>query len=111
MGEPLWRTNPDKFLTLVAQAAGVAAVHFLVFMASIAFSAYEGGGRPVFAQTLMYVLAFPLIALLFLLPDNVGSRNWGEAVFIGVAVLNSGLWGAVVIWAARHWKRRRGQAG
>lgn len=105
--------NPDKFLTLVAQALGVGMVHFFIFMTSVAFSIQEGGGRPVIAQTLMHVLAFPLVSLLFLVPTAFSPfRCLGdEALFIGLAALNSGAWGAAAMWAARHWKRSRRQIG
>jgi hypothetical protein len=63
--------SPDKRLTLVARAVGIAMAHFFVFMTAVAFSIVESGGRPFFAQALIYVLGFPLVPLLFLLPADV----------------------------------------
>ena len=96
---------------IVTAVSIVAAVHFLIWFSafSAVFKAVDSGeSLPVVSELLLglvlNILGAPCMFLLYL-----PTRWWDDdtSFAIGLAMLNSLLWGCIVVWAYRFVRRRR----
>ena len=104
----------ESLAQLIGGLSIVATIHFVVWFSLFraAFAAVDAGESVGFASGLaLNVLGAPLMFILYIPPSAVSasSRWWGDtATFIvALAVLNSLLWGSLVVWVFRLLQRRR----
>jgi hypothetical protein len=89
---------------LATVATAIAFLHFVVYSMTLVWGHAIGlqGEEPFVIKSIFAVLGTPLMHLLWLSPDFLGGRWWGDDsnLIIALAVSNSMLWGVggTVIW-------------
>jgi hypothetical protein len=107
-------TSRESRARLIGGLSIVATIHFVVWFSLFraAFSALDAGEAVDFIPGLaLNVLGAPLMFILYIPPLAVSpsTRWWGDtATFVvALAMLNSLLWGSLVVWVLRLLQRRR----
>lgn len=90
---------------------GVSVAHLIVcvLLFSVAFGLGDAQRQvPWLLTGALYVLSTPLMYLLYLGPDLLGGRWWGDdsTIIFALLIVNSLLWGTAVAWLVKHVRGR-----
>jgi hypothetical protein len=97
----------------ISLVLGIAVVHAAAYLTSfaVAFAIGDSGRAvPPYLQVLEAVVGAPLMYLLYLPPSTFGpTRWWGDDTnfIIGLAIINSLIWGMALAAAIRCWRRSK----